>query len=93
MLISSDAGIGPAKPHDVLPYGAGMAAARLGWPVADALRSITSLAADVCGVGDRKEWLRPGYDADILAVAGDPLADPAALHDVRAVFRQGRRVR
>lgn len=93
LLLSSDAGIGPAKPHGVLAYAVGMAVATLGWPPTDALRAVTSLPAEVCGVGDREGRLRTGYDADILAVAGDPLTDPAALRDVRAVFRQGRRVR
>jgi imidazolonepropionase-like amidohydrolase len=34
-----------------------------------------------------------GADADLLAVAGDPLVDIRAVHDVVAVFRGGRRVR
>jgi imidazolonepropionase-like amidohydrolase len=33
--------------------------------------------------------LANGKDADILAVAGNPIADLRALHDVRAVFRAG----
>jgi hypothetical protein len=31
----------------------------------------------------------PGYDADILAVDGNPLSDPAALHAIRAVYVRG----
>jgi len=64
-----------------------------GWPAAGALRAATSLPARLCGIEDRKGRLAPGFDADILAVAGNPLTDPSALLDVRAVFRQGRRVR
>jgi hypothetical protein len=30
------------------------------------------VAARACGVGSRKGRLAPGFDADILAVAGDP---------------------
>ena len=45
-------------------------------------------------------WLRlpetgviaPGARADLVAVAGDPIADPAALTDVVAVWRGGRRI-
>ena len=40
-------------------------------------------------LGHRKGRLRPGYDADILAVDGDPLSDPAALHAIRAVYVRG----
>jgi imidazolonepropionase-like amidohydrolase len=57
------------------------------------VRAATSRAADLCGVGDRTGRLAPGYDADILAVHGDPLADVAALRSVAAVFRAGHQVR
>ena len=40
----------------------------------------------------RKGRLAPVFDADILAVSGDPTTDVRALLDVRAVFRAGRRV-
>jgi pimeloyl-ACP methyl ester carboxylesterase len=59
---------------------------------AEALISATSLAARACGVADRKSRLLPGYDEDLLAVAGHPLADLHALLDVQAVFCSGRRV-
>jgi imidazolonepropionase-like amidohydrolase len=39
----------------------------------------------VCGLGHRKGHVAPGFDADLLAVNGDPIADPDALHDIRAV--------
>ena len=42
---------------------------------------------------DRKGRIAPGYDADLLAVAGDPLTDVTALTGVRAVFRAGARIR
>jgi imidazolonepropionase-like amidohydrolase len=47
----------------------------------------------VCGLGHRKGRLAPGYDADILAVDGDPLRDLAALHDIVAVYARGARIR
>jgi imidazolonepropionase-like amidohydrolase len=70
---------------------AAIGAARI--PPVDTLRSVTSLAARACGLGDRKGRIAPGFDADLLAVAGDPLTDPAALTAVSAVFRAGVRVR
>ncbi|MEV6110046.1 amidohydrolase family protein [Streptomyces sp. NPDC051940] len=93
LVFSTDAGIGPPKPHGVLPHTIGATARLFGMPPAEALRSITSRAAALCRVGDRKGRIAPGYDADLLAVAGDLLGDPAALLDRRAVFRAGRRVR
>jgi imidazolonepropionase-like amidohydrolase len=91
VVCCSDAGIGPRKPHDVLPHGL-ILFSRMGLSNAEALSSATSLAARACGVADRKGRLLPGYDADLLAVAGDPIADPHALLNVQAVFRNGRRV-
>lgn len=91
LVASSDAGIGPPKPHGVLPYAPGRLVDMIGWSTVDALRAVTSVPAKVCGVDDRVGRLSPGLDADVIAVAGDPLADPNALADVRFVFRQGRR--
>ncbi len=61
----------------------------LGFGQAEALRAITSVAAGVCGLGHRKGRIAPGFDADILAVDGDPIADPDALHRMRAVYARG----
>jgi imidazolonepropionase-like amidohydrolase len=91
LIGSSDGGVGPPKPHDVLPHGVLMMVDRFGWSTVDALRAVTSLPAEVCRIDGRTGRLAPGLDADILAVAGDPLTDPAALLDVQAVYRQGHR--
>ncbi|GAA4608526.1 imidazolonepropionase-like amidohydrolase [Actinoplanes octamycinicus] len=93
LVCSSDAGIGPLKPADVLGYGPAMMVGLLGIPPVEALRSVTSVAARACGLGDRKGRVAAGYDADLLAVAGDPLTDPGALTAVAAVYRAGIRVR
>jgi imidazolonepropionase-like amidohydrolase len=53
------------------------------------LTSVTRLAAESCGVGSRKGRIAPGYDADLLAVSGDPTADLTALRSVAAVYRAG----
>jgi Imidazolonepropionase and related amidohydrolases len=89
--VGSDAGIGPPKPHDVLPYGA-VALAGMGLGPRGALTAVTSTAARACRVADRKGALRPGHDADLLVVRGDPLTDIEALHRVVAVYRAGVRV-
>ena len=56
---------------------------------AEVLRTMTSVAAGVIGLGHRKGRVVPGFDADILAVDGDPIADPDALHRIRAVYARG----
>jgi imidazolonepropionase-like amidohydrolase len=62
---------------------------QLGFGRAEALRAVTAGAAGVCGLGHRKGRIAPGFDADILAVDGDPVADPGALHRIRAVYARG----
>jgi imidazolonepropionase-like amidohydrolase len=61
----------------------------IGFGQAEALRTITSVAAGVIGLGHRKGRIAPGCDADILAVDGNPVADPGALHRIRAVWARG----
>jgi imidazolonepropionase-like amidohydrolase len=93
VCLGTDAGIAPGKPHDVLRYALAQVTAQLAIAPAEVLRLATSMAAAVCGLADRKGRLAPGYHADILAVDGDPLADPAAIHRITAVFARGTRVR
>ena len=88
MVAGSDAGIGPIKPHDVVRHAPDQLR-EIGIGQAEALRMVTSMAAEVIGLGHRKGRIAPGFDADILAVDGDPIADPAALHRIRAVYARG----
>jgi imidazolonepropionase-like amidohydrolase len=92
IVTGTDGGVSPGKPHDVLPWAV-EALTRVGMRPVDALRAATSEAAVACGLGHRKGRIAPGYDADVLAVDGDPLADPPALRAVRAVVVRGTRVR
>ena len=57
-----------------------------------ALTAGTSVAATVCGLGERKGRIAAGYDADLLAVAGDPLVDMSALLAPVRVLAGGREV-
>jgi imidazolonepropionase-like amidohydrolase len=91
IVAGTDAGIVPVKPFDVIPHTI-QALGSCGLTNREALAAATSLAAHACGIADHKGVLAAGKDADILAVAGDPLADLRALRDVRAVFRAGVRV-
>ncbi|HEX5812582.1 MAG TPA: amidohydrolase family protein [Pseudonocardia sp.] len=88
----TDGGVSPGKPHDVLPYAIAELVRR-GMSPTGALVAATSRAAEVCRLGDRKGRLAPGFDADVLAVDGDPLTEPSALRRVLAVFVRGLRVR
>ncbi len=89
VVAGTDAGIGPPKPHSPLPHAVAHLVA-IGVPPPAALRTVTSVAAGVCGLASRKGRLAPGFDADLLVVGGDPCTDPAALLDVRAVYVGGR---
>ena len=55
----------------------------------DALVSATSRAAESLGLADTVGRIQPGYQADLAAVAGDPLDDIAAMRDVRFVMKGG----
>ncbi|MFF2025259.1 amidohydrolase family protein [Streptomyces sp. NPDC058171] len=51
----------------------------------------TSEAAAALGLGSVTGRIAPGFRADLLLVDGDPLADLAALGNIRTVFAAGRR--
>ena len=91
LVPGSDAGVSPAKTHDVLPYAPEDLAAA-GMSPAEILWALTSRAAQACGVGHRKGRIAPGFDADILAIDGNPLTDPAAIRRLRAVYAGGQAV-
>lgn len=88
LVSGSDGGVGPGRPHGVLPYAVADLVAG-GVPPADALASATSVAADVCGIAHHAGRVRPGLVADLLIVRGDPFADIVALRDVAAVYVRG----
>jgi imidazolonepropionase-like amidohydrolase len=54
-----------------------------------ALVSAGALAAEALGIGDRIGSLAPGYEADIIALDGDPLTDLTAVRRVVFVMRGG----
>jgi imidazolonepropionase-like amidohydrolase len=91
LVPGSDAGVSPAKPHDVLPYAPEDLAAA-GMSPAEILWAMTSRAAQGCGLGHRKGRIAPGFDADIIAIDGNPLEDLAAIRRLRAVYSGGRAV-
>jgi imidazolonepropionase-like amidohydrolase len=65
---------------------------RAGMTGRDIIASGTYGSASYLGLEDRGT-IELGRRADVIGVAGDPLADPMALTDVRLVLRGGRLVR
>jgi imidazolonepropionase-like amidohydrolase len=88
LVPGSDAGVSPAKPHDGLRFAADDLIAA-GMSPAEVLQAMTSRAAQACGLGYRKGRIAAGFDADILAVDGNPLQDLAAIRRLRAVYARG----
>ena len=56
----------------------------------DAIVSATSVSAESLNLGKAIGTIEPGYEADIVAVAGNPLADIRALENVMFVMKGGK---
>ena len=61
-----------------------------GMPPMDAIRSATTRAAEMLDMSGRIGVVAPGAYADIIAVAGDPVADVRELGRVTFVMKDGR---
>ena len=64
-----------------------------GLPAVRAIRAATHDAATAMGVGHELGAISPGKIADVIAVRGDVLRNPALLQSVDVVIKGGRRVR
>ncbi len=64
-----------------------------GMPPLDVIRSITTNAAEMLGWQDRVGAVEPGKFADLVAIAGDPIADITELERVRFVMKDGQVIR
>ncbi len=56
----------------------------------DAIVSATSVSAEALGMGKEVGTIAPGYQADFVAVEGDPLTDITAVRSVRFVMKGGK---
>ena len=60
-----------------------------GFAPLDVLRMITAIPAQAIGWGAHLGTIEQGKLADVLVVDGDPLYTIRALHDIRAVYKEG----
>ena len=56
----------------------------------DAIVSATSVSAESLGLGDKIGTIAPGFEADLVAVDGDPLKDITAVRRVVFVMKAGK---
>lgn len=77
--------------HGGSPYYAREVALHVnaGIPKWEVLRMATSGAADILGIGERTGRLAPGYEADIVFLAADPVANVENVRRVQAVVNNG----
>jgi len=88
IIAGTDAGIDNTPHHQ---YVGGLEyLVKLGFRPAEVLAMATTEAAAALGVGSVTGRLAPGYEADVIVVDGDPLADIAVLGRLRRVIARGR---
>jgi imidazolonepropionase-like amidohydrolase len=84
----ADTGYGPSSltriSHEVAAF------VEMGFTPLQALQSATTVAAELLRVERTTGAVEPGLDADLIAVDGNPLDDPAVLQDVLLVVSNGR---
>jgi imidazolonepropionase-like amidohydrolase len=88
VVSGTDAGISPPKAHGNVGFAV-LDLVAAGYPVAEALATATSGAAESCGLGSVTGSLRPALAADLLVVDGDVAADPQALLRPTEVWVRG----
>ncbi len=64
-----------------------------GVPVAEALKAVTVNNAEILDLAGRIGQVRPGFEADLIAVSGDPNQDVSRLRSVSFVMKGGKVVR
>ena len=93
-----DAGVRIVNGSDMGVFAHGTGARELelmveyGMPAAKALQAATSEAAKALGLETRTGSIRPGLQADLIAVEGDPVQQISAIRKIRLVLKQGQLV-
>jgi len=89
IIAGADAGINNT-PHHQYPGGLAAMVQLLGFTPAQVIAMATTVAAEALGLGSVTGRLAAGYEADLIVVDGDPLADITALGRLRRVMARGR---
>ncbi len=88
LITGTDTGYGPLSnrrmPHEVIELSG------VGMPPMDAIKAATSVSAECMGIEKRTGSIRPGLEADLVAIERDPLSDIKNLLDVILVVNNGR---
>ncbi|WP_435008208.1 amidohydrolase family protein [Tundrisphaera lichenicola] len=93
--LALEAGVTIINGSDVGPFPHGEQGRELelmvesGMTPPDALRSATSTAARVLGLGDQVGTIKPGLRADLILVDGDPTREIGAVRKIRMVMKDG----
>jgi len=78
----------------VCPYGSSPKQfafmVKYGMTPMQAIQAATSNAADLLGHSDEIGSIKPGKDADLVAVSGDPLSDISLLEKIEFVMKEGK---
>ncbi|MFQ5704945.1 MAG: amidohydrolase family protein [Gemmatimonadales bacterium] len=88
MVAATDTGYGPRSvlrlSHELIEL------VRIGMTPMEAIRSATTVAAQLLGVDDHTGRIAPGMDADLLVLERSPLDDIGTYQDVLFVMTDGR---
>lgn len=87
IVASTDSGYGPESINRVAMEAANFVS--LGMSHMDAIRSLTSLAAELLMVDNHTGRIAEGYDADLVVVERNPLEDIRSLQDAIVVISNG----
>lgn len=91
IVASTDSGYGPESINRVAMEAANFVS--LGMSHFDAIRSCTSLAAELLQVNDHTGRIAEGYDADLVVIERNPLEDIRSLQDVIVIISNGQIVK
>jgi imidazolonepropionase-like amidohydrolase len=88
IVAGTDTGYGPSSrrriPHEIIEL------VNIGMTPMDAIKAATSVAATCIGVDKRTGSIKPGMEADLIAIERDPTADISGIQDVIVVINNGR---